>query len=45
MLVRYNCDDANNPAPNSDRRFCFDTYLERGPKLVKVHTDNIQICY
>jgi len=45
MLVRYFCDDANNPAPNNDRRFCFDTYVERGPKLVKVHTDNIQICY
>ena len=45
MLVRYPCDDANNPAPTSDRRFCFDTYLERAGKLVKAHTDNIQICY
>ena len=45
MLFRYPCDDANNPAPNNDRRFCFDTYLERGTKLVKAHTDNIQICY
>lgn len=45
MLARYNCDDANNPSPANDRRFCFDTYLERGGKLVKVHTDNIQICY
>ncbi|MBA3500825.1 MAG: hypothetical protein H0T65_10650 [Deltaproteobacteria bacterium] len=45
MLVRYACDDANNPSPTSDRRFCFDTYLERAGKLVKAHTDNIQICY
>ena len=45
MLVRYPCDDANNPSPTNDRRFCFDTYLERGGKLVKAHTDNIQICY
>lgn len=45
MLVRYPCDDANNPAPMNDRRFCFDTYLERGGKLVKAHTDNIQLCY
>lgn len=45
MLVRYACDDANNPSPLNDRRFCFDTYLERGNKLVKVHTDNIQLCY
>src|SRR5512139_3840070 len=45
MLVRYGCDGANNPVPTSDRRFCFDTYLQRGGKLVKAHTDNIQICY
>ena len=45
MLVRYSCDEANNPSPSNDRRFCFDTYLERGGKLVKVNTDNIQICY
>jgi hypothetical protein len=45
MLVRYPCDEANNLAPTADRRFCFDTYLERGGKLAKVHTDNIQICY
>jgi hypothetical protein len=45
MLVRYACDEANNPSPTNDRRFCFDTFLERGGKLVKVHTDNIQICY
>ena len=45
MLVRYSCDESNQLAPTNDRRFCFDTYLERGSKLVKVHTDNIQICY
>lgn len=45
MLVRYGCDDAGNPVPTADRRFCFDTYLQRGGKLVKAHTDNIQICY
>jgi hypothetical protein len=45
MLVRYACDESNTRVTNNDRRFCFDTYLERGKKLVKVHTDNIQICY
>ena len=45
MLVRYNCDENGNPSANNDRRFCFDTYLERGGRLVKAHTDNIQICY
>jgi hypothetical protein len=45
LLVRYPCDEANNLSPTADRRFCFDTYLERGGKLAKVHTDNIQICY
>lgn len=45
MLVRYPCDDSNKLTPSSERQFCFDTYLERGKKLVKVHTDNIQICY
>lgn len=45
LLVRYPCDETNTASPTSDRRFCFDTYLERNSKLVKVHTDNIQICY
>lgn len=45
MLVRYGCDENNNPVPTADRRFCFDTYLERGGRLVKAHTDNIQVCY
>jgi hypothetical protein len=44
MLAHYSCDNANNPSA-SDRRLCFDTYLERAGKLVKAHTDNIQICY
>lgn len=44
-LVRYTCDEHGNPAPNNDRRLCFDTYLERGGRLVKAHTDNIQICF
>ncbi len=45
MLVKYGCDESNNPMPTADKRFCFDTYLERNGKLVKVHTDNIQVCY
>ena len=45
MLVRYGCDESGNVVPTADRRFCFDTYLVRNTKLVKVHTDNIQICY
>ena len=45
MLVRYGCDELGRPLATSDRRFCFDSYLARGGKLVKVHTDNIQICY
>lgn len=44
MLARYPCDDANNPSPTMAGRFCFDTYLERDGRLVKAHTDNIQIC-
>lgn len=45
MLFRYYCDEANNPVQNADRRLCFDTYLERGGRLQKTHTENIQLCY
>ncbi len=45
LLFRYFCDEANNPVQTSDRRLCFDTYLERGGHLSKAHTENIQLCY
>ncbi len=45
MLVRYGCDEHGHPLPSSDRRMCFDTYLERAGKLERAHQDIIQICY
>jgi len=45
MLVRYTCDDQGNPTASSDRRVCFDSYLERAGRLERAHQDIIQLCF
>jgi hypothetical protein len=47
VMFQYTCDPAGafaSPGANGNTQ-CYDTYVDRGGKLVRTHQDIIEICY